>query len=279
MLTLSTQLKVGVILPVFNVEKTIERVLLSISEENIIHIAEILIIDNGSNDKTVEIIKKTLKRNKLLASLITLILHGKNYGYGCSIKAGFLYFSQRPVTHVMVIHGDYQVNPNWLMQRFFRTLDGSASLDVVLASRFTKESNTKGYSMVRRFGNYFFNTFTFLCTGLRMSDSGAAMIIMRRCVLEKIPFEGLSNSWQFHPQLNILIFDDKLLKIKEIPTNWEDSEAPSTVPLFRYGINLLKILIKYRYARTILKKDVLHIFNSDPMPTHRQFTVHQETVI
>jgi glycosyltransferase involved in cell wall biosynthesis len=267
----NTHIKAGLIIPVFNVEKTFRKVLEAITPEVLEQISEILIIDNHSNDQTVAIIQDYMKNNPSFAHRVSLIIHEENYGYGCSIKTGFEYFSNRPVTHVMVIHGDYQIDPDWLMGKLLESIQNDPNLDFVLASRFKSESNLDNYSLLRKLGNYFFNVTTFLCTGLRMSDSGTAMIIVRRSSLTAVSFANLSNSWQFHPQLNILLYSLPGIRIKEIPMDWADSEAPSTVPLFLYGWILLKMLLGYRFKKSVLKKNPQEIFPIHPLRSDRKF--------
>ncbi len=269
----NTSIKVGIIIPVFNVEKTIGKVLTAINSDILHYISEILIIDNCSNDRTVKIIHDFAQKNPDFGARVSLVINEENYGYGCSIKTGFEYFLNRPVSHVMVIHGDHQIDPKLLISNLIESVQANQTLDVVLASRFKSESNLENYSLLRKLGNYFFNVATFLCTGLLMSDSGTAMALMKQSILKEVPFYNLSNSWQFHPQLNILLYSTKNIRIKEIAMDWSDSEAPSTVPLFLYGWSLLKILLSYRFAKTILRKTPREIFSIQPLRSDRKFTM------
>ena len=241
--------KVGLVMPVFNVEKTISKVLDSVASTLDEGSLDILIIDNNSSDKTISIVQMYLQANPEFARHVTLIQHKSNYGYGCSIKSGFEYFSSKTVSHVMIIHGDNQVDPAWLMEKLIGTVKLKPDTDLVLASRFKPESSIENYSILRRLGNYFFNAMTTFCSGHRMSDSGTAMIIVRNDIINKVPFRNLSNSWQFHPQLNILLYGVPGIRIAEIPMDWADSEADSTVPLFRYGLILLKMLLWYWFKK------------------------------
>jgi glycosyltransferase involved in cell wall biosynthesis len=271
--TENKNLKVGLLIPIYNVEKTISKVLDSVAstldESNL----DILIVDNNSSDKTISIVQMYLKKNPLVADHVTLIQHKSNYGYGCSIKSGFIYFSSKPVSHVMIIHGDHQVDPAWLMRKLVATVKLKPHTDLVLASRFKPESYIENYSILRRLGNYFFNAMTTFCSGHRMSDSGTAMIIFRNDIINKVPFRNLSNSWQFHPQLNILLYDVPNIRIEEISMDWSDSEADSTVPLFRYGLMLLKMLLWYWFKKNILKKPPQERFSLDTIPLNREFSV------
>ena len=264
-------IRVGLVIPVFNVERTIGKVLDSIANSIDDSIEEILLIDNCSTDSTLKIVKETVAAQPALAALVTVIQHEENYGYGCSIKGGFDHFSRRKVTHVMVIHGDHQVDPAWLIDRLMSSLRSDEKTDLVLASRFKPESDIHNYSLLRKAGNYFFNATTTLCSGHRMSDSGTAMIVARNSLLQQVPFRNLSNSWQFHPQLNILLYGVPAVRIKEIPMNWADSDADSTVPLIRYGLILLKMLMLYWFKKNVQRIPPSDVFRPEPMPANRRF--------
>lgn len=266
-------IRVGLVIPVFNVERTIGKVLASIAGSLDDELAEILLIDNHSTDATRSIIRDCLAQYPDLAALVTVIEHAENYGYGCSIKGGFDYFSGRDVTHVMVIHGDHQVDPAWLIGKLLGAIRADEATDLVLASRFKPESGIQNYSLLRKLGNYFFNATTTFCSGHRMSDSGTAMIVVRNDLLRKVPVRNLSNSWQFHPQLNILLYGVPGVRIQEIPMNWEDSDAASTVPLLRYGLILLKMLVAFWFKKNVRRMSPLDIFPAEPIPAHRRFAI------
>lgn len=272
------KLQVGLVIPVFNVERTIGKVLASIASSLPDDLAEILIIDNHSTDDTLPIIRDKLAAHPDLAALATIIQHEENYGYGCSIKGGFDYFSKRDVSHVMVIHGDHQVDPTWLIGKLLMAIRWNDGTDLVLASRFKPESGIQNYSLLRKLGNYFFNATTTFCSGHHMSDSGTAMIVMRKALLQKVPFRNLSNSWQFHPQLNILLYGVPGVRIQEIPMDWADSDADSTVPLIRYGLILLKMLLLYWFKKNVKRMSPAEIFPVESIPAHRRFTVMAQSV-
>lgn len=277
--TENKNLKVGLVMPIYNVEKTISKVLESVATTFDEGFLEILIIDNCSNDNTISMVQTYLHLNPAFAAHVTLIQHKSNYGYGCSIKSGFEYFSLKTVSHIMIIHGDHQVDPAWLVKRLIGTVKLKPDTDLVLASRFKPESSIENYSFLRRLGNYFFNSMTTFCSGHNMSDSGTAMIIVRNDIIKKVPFCNLSNSWQFHPQLNILLYGVPGIRIEEISMDWADSEADSTVPLFRYGLILLEMLIVYWFKKNVLHKLPQDRFPHDPTPQNRTFVVLNNSCI
>ena len=66
------EIKVSVIIPVFNVEKYIERCLKSIIEQTLSDI-EIIVVNDGSTDRTEEKIKNFLSDNRIIYINITLL--------------------------------------------------------------------------------------------------------------------------------------------------------------------------------------------------------------
>ena len=66
-------IQVGLVIPVFNVERTIGKVLDSIAHSLDEDIAEVLLIDNCSTDATLSIVQERLAAHPALAALVTVI--------------------------------------------------------------------------------------------------------------------------------------------------------------------------------------------------------------
>ena len=271
-------MKIGIFIPAFDVAKTISKVVNAFCPEVLAQVDEILVIDNCSQDGTFEVLKEISRSNTPTGQLLTIIRNEQNYGYGGSQKIAYQYFLDNGFTHFMIIHGDNQSNADTIAKNFLTELLKEPSLDIVVGSRFMPSSDIRQYSKVRTLGNHFFNFMTYALTGLHMSDSGAAIILIRTDVLRSIPFRTLTDMWQFHPQLNILIYRNKSLRRKEIPLNWEDSEATSSLNLVKYGFDLLTILFRYWVNQTIWRKSAEHIFQSDAAEFNPVFKKYPKTV-
>jgi mannose-6-phosphate isomerase len=269
----------GIIITTFNVEKTIGKVLDAFSPELLEQIAEILVVDNHSEDATASIVRERIRPDTLLGSRLTLFQNAQNYGYGSSVKAGMAYFENTGVTHIGVVHGDHQNDPRVLLTDLIAAAKQTPSPDVVLASRFLSTSDVSNYSLVRKLGNLFFNYFTYLCTGVRISDSGTAMILVRRQALAKLPIAKLSSTWHFHPQMNILTFSDPSIRTAEIPMVWADSEAGSSLKLFRYGWELAKLLCRYAWLRRVLGMAPEQGFRQQTLPPDRRYEITRAKAI
>ncbi len=75
---------ITIFLPAYNEEEVIEKAINKIFSEINLEYYEVLVIDDGSTDKTLEILKKLTKKYKELR----IISHEKNKGLGGAIKTG-----------------------------------------------------------------------------------------------------------------------------------------------------------------------------------------------
>jgi len=104
------KLKVALVIPAHNEEELIKPTLENVPRT----IDRIYVIDDGSTDRTVKIIKKIMKGD----GRIRLIKHEKNMGVGQAIITGYKKVYKEGYDVVVVIGGDYQMDlkdlPNFL---------------------------------------------------------------------------------------------------------------------------------------------------------------------
>jgi len=96
--------KISIVIPVKNGEKTIDACLKEIFEQTLISQTEVIIIDSGSTDKTLKIIKKYPV--KLYQILPEEFGHGKTRNYGASLAKGEFI--------VMTVQDARPASNNWL---------------------------------------------------------------------------------------------------------------------------------------------------------------------
>ena len=243
--------RIGIVLPTFNVEKTITDCL-----ENLIpflcHSHTLLIIDNQSTDGTVALVERFLSQNQNLLKYVALCINRENLGYGASIKTGFDHHLTKEVDSILVLHSDNQTDNILLAKRLEEeSIAFPEPNQVILGSRFTPGSELKAYSSLRKVANIFFNWLTRVCVGSRLSDAGTAMTLISSGALRKINFQALSDDWRFHPELNILLSVNKEINLREIPMEWADSSARSSVPLVKYGFKLSALILTVGFHRLI----------------------------
>ena len=76
------QLKISVVIPIFNAEKTLRRCLSSICSQNYNDL-EIICVNDGSSDNSLKILKEIAKQDSRIK-----IINKKNSGYGAAVNSG-----------------------------------------------------------------------------------------------------------------------------------------------------------------------------------------------
>ena len=142
--------KVWVIIPAYNEEKHIERVI-----KNTKNFAKnILIVDDGSNDKTSIIAEK---------SGAFVLKHIVNLGKGAALKTGCEYAVKNGAEKIVVLDADGQHDPKEI-PNFIKTLN---KVDIVFGYR----RLNKNMPFVFRYGNWFIFFMTKLLFGLKIVDT------------------------------------------------------------------------------------------------------------
>jgi len=93
-------------IPCYNCAPQIGRVLSQVNGPVASRIAEVLVLDNGSSDGTVD--AAIAAAPQVAAPQLTIARNHKNYNLGGSHKAAYRYASRNGFTHVVTLHGDDQ---------------------------------------------------------------------------------------------------------------------------------------------------------------------------
>ena len=240
-------MKILIIIPVRNVLASIKVIFDNLDWSLLDDIHEVLFIDNQSSDGSSEFLKNINSKyfNKNV-SKINLLINDTNIGYGGSIKKGFDYCIEKNFSHIFIQHGDNQTDTNSLIKMFVEVLNINQNA-LILTTRFNKGDVDK-YNIIRKFGNYYFNSITNILTGYKLSDPGAAISCIPVKILKNIEYKNLDSNYHFHPQLNLKYFENNI-EIIEKGIKWSDSESRSELNLFKYGIKLQLFLINYFFKR------------------------------
>lgn len=171
---MTTIKKISIVIPVFNEEKTLRKVLDLVEKSPLEPEKEIILVDDGSIDKSREILKEYTGRHKV-------ILLEKNKGKGAALRRGF---AEATGDAIIIQDADLEYNPNeypFLLQPIL-----SDDADVVYGSRFV----TAFPRRTLYFSHYLANkTVTFLSnifTGLNISDMETCYKVFTRDALRQI---------------------------------------------------------------------------------------------
>lgn len=243
-----------VVIPARNTGSMIGTVLNGLSPATWHEITHMVVLDNASTDDTVEQTRHFVESSGL-TDKIELVVNEVNLGYGGSLQRGLQHALASGCTHALVMHSDDQCDWDSTLRNLIELAAGPDAPEVVLACRFLAGADVSGYSILRRAGNYFFKYYTWVVTGLRMADPGTAIIAIRTDVLRGIAYDTLDRGFLFHPQLNLLLFEDESLRKTETTLDWRDASQDNKFELVRYGLRLLRILTRYGWARRVRHVD------------------------
>ena len=140
----------SIIVPVYNEEKTIIKILEKIrNNSSKLFKYEVIVIDDGSTDQS----KKLLENNKHLFD--KLLVNETNKGKGFSVKRGL---SNASGTHIIFQDADFEYDPVDF-QKFEKIfLDFDA--DGIIGSRFVYSNYTRSHNILNKIANTFL-TFVF----------------------------------------------------------------------------------------------------------------------
>ena len=136
-------MKLSIIIPVYNEEKTIIDILKKIknnSSDKFEH--EVIVIEDGSTDQS----RKLLENNKNLFNKI--LFNETNKGKGYSVKKGILSASG---THIIFQDSDFEYDPADFKKFEKIFLDFNA--DGIIGSRFIYSNYTRSHNILNKIGN------------------------------------------------------------------------------------------------------------------------------
>lgn len=229
----------SVIIPAYNEEKRIAKTLLEINYymKKQSYDCEILVVNDGSKDRTAEVVEKL----KATIPNLGIINNAKNNGKGYVVRQGLL-----------AAKGKYRLftdsdnsTPIAELEKFFPYVN---KYDIIIGSRAAKGANIiSPQPWQRRFlGNAYrlmvkiftgFQDFDDTQCGFKLFNVRAVNDILPRCRI---------NGWSF--DVEILVLAKKLgYAVKEAPINWLDS--PGTKVKIRGGIEAIFDLFRISYYK------------------------------
>ena len=167
-------MKLSILVPVFNEEKTILSVLKRIHETKISDTDyEIIVINDGSTDNTKTLLENN---NDLYTSLIN---NTRNSGKGFSVKQGL-----KKASGEYIIFQDADLEYDPIEFKKFINVCKKFNADVVLGSRFNYSDYTRSHNILNKIGNHIL-TFVFnLFYNTTFTDIYSCYLCFKRELLE-----------------------------------------------------------------------------------------------
>lgn len=221
-------MKVSLIIPTWNEEKAIGRVLKEIPKQII---DEIIVIDAHSTDNTTKEAKAELRVGK------DKFILQKKPGFGSALQEA-LKIARGDV--IVIMNGDGSQNPKDIPALLEKIKQG---YDYVMATRYAKEGRSDDDTTVRFIGNRVLTFLTNLIHKTHVTDSLYFFTAITKSGLKKLYL----SSPGFEFCIEILIKAHKAgLKFAEVPVVERTSSSKSKVNAFSVGYKILrKILQQY----------------------------------
>lgn len=215
-----------VIIPCLNEEKNIPPVIRQVKK--VLPRAKILVIDDGSTDKTAVLAQK---------AGAAVVSHPYNLGYGAALQTGYKYALASNFPLVCQTDGDGQHCPEFLPLLLKEIQNGR--VDLALGSRFLGKYRYK-MQFVRRLGIFLFSKIIFWLTHQKITDPTSGFQAMNQKVARFYASEIYPTDY---PDTDILIMAYKKgFKIKEIPVKMhpkDQSKLHSGLKPIYYAFKML----------------------------------------
>jgi len=234
-------MKISVIIPTYNEEKTIDKLLdkiISLKNLNL----EIIVVDDGSNDKTQELLEKYNKYN-----FIFLYKHSKNLGKGAAIKTA----KNKINGDIIIIQdadleydpGDYKNLINPIISGKYKVVYGSRVLG---KKRYYNKSFT---SKFRVFANHLLTILSNLINSQKLTDAHTCYKVFHKTVFNKIQLK--ENGFSFCPEITTKISNENF-EIYEVPISYKGREYKDGKKIkISDGLKAIISLVRYKIEKFI----------------------------
>ena len=224
--------KIVVLIPCYNEEKTIKKVIEDFSNE--LPQAQIYMYDNNSTDRTVEVVK-SLNKNVIIANEY-------NQGKGNVVRR---MFNEIDADVYILVDGDDTYPAEAINQLLLPIIEKRA--DMTVGDRLSNESyKNTNKRMFHEFGNNIVKKLINLIFNSNINDVMSGYRVFNKSFVKSIQIQ--SNGFEIETEMTIFALENQL-RIEEIPIEYRDRPKGSHSKLhtIKDGIKIIKKILSYKY--------------------------------
>ena len=236
-------MRLSIIIPVYNEEKTVMKLLERVAKASIPGVEkEVIVVDDGSTDASASIISNA----KFSISNYKFIRHKKNQGKGAAVRTGI---KKATGEYIIIQDADLEYNPNDIKKLIKPIQQGRA--EVVYGTRlkrlpnFSRDERTPLF-LFHYLGNKFLSIVTSIMYLQWITDMETCYKLFPKKALEDMLLR--SRSFEFEPEITAKLLK-KGYKIVEIPitTTPRDYSEGKKIHAIKDGTLAFWTLLKYRF--------------------------------
>ncbi len=231
--------KLSIVIPVYNEEATLLELVARVEEgcraiQDIVADYELIVVDDGSKDRTRDLIAQNLRAN----GKARIHLQEVNQGKGAAIKKGF---SMTTGDVVLVQDADMEYDPG--DYRVLLTPIAAGKADVVYGSRFKGETARVLY-FYHYLGNQFLTFVSNCFTNLNLTDMETCYKVFRGSIIRSMKLSA--NRFGIEPEMTAKIAKIKGARIYEVPISYYGRTYEEGKKIgWKDGVSAIWCIIKY----------------------------------
>lgn len=227
--------RIIVVLPAYNAAQTLEKTFYEIPFDIV---DDVILVDDGSSDRTIEVAEKLGIKN--------ILIHSSNRGYGSNQKTCYNKALAMNADIIIMLHPDYQYTP-----RLIYAMSSIIAFDVypvVLGSRILGKGALKGGMPIYKYiSNRFLTLFQNIILNQKLSEYHTGYRAFAAHVLRSVDYMRNSDGFIFDNELLLQIFMKKF-EIAEVTCPTSYAEESSNIDFrnsVKYGFGILLLSFKY----------------------------------
>lgn len=233
--------KVSVVIPAYNEQQLISKAIKSVPA----FVDHIIVVDDSSTDKTIEVV------DEINASNLLLIKHSTNMGVGKAIITGYKESLLLDSDIVVVMAGDAQMHPDDLQCLLEPILNDKANYSK--GNRFIYSAGLSSMPKLRIVGNFCFSVLSCIASGYyHIFDTQCGYTAIDRYSLKRLDLDSLYARYGFPTdmlaKLNVIS-----ARVIDVPVRAiYDSEVSGIKPI-SYTLNIIRLSVRLFFERQIKK--------------------------
>lgn len=228
-----------VVVPAYQAGSTLRDTLERIPPETWEAIGHLIVIDDGSTDDTLRIARKLAEENPKIRPLP----NGRNLGYGPTVRRGLIEARSMGCEVAAILHADGQYPPERLLE--FAAILGRRKLALLQGSRHLSGGARRGGMPIYKIlAGKILVALENRVFALRLTDYHSGFLFHHRTALERIPYESLSDSFDFDLEV-IACARAAGLPVGEEAIETRYADEVSHLRPIPYGMRVLGVLRRY----------------------------------